>query len=100
MRVEIRQFKSLFTFWLLKKSPDRDFDLKMLAGFSYLIPLDLPRLLVPQDDRRSPVPPFRLLLRLKLLVIKSGVVQDSMLDFLEGLPPDPELSLRVGVFGQ
>jgi hypothetical protein len=39
MRVEIRQFKSLFTFWLLNKSPDRDFDLKMLAGkLWFLIP--------------------------------------------------------------
>jgi hypothetical protein len=39
MRVEIRQLKSLFTFWLLNKSPDRDFDLKMLAGkLWFLIP--------------------------------------------------------------
>jgi hypothetical protein len=53
MRVEIRQFKSLFTFWLLKKSPNRDFDLKMLAGkLWFLIPYVGRGLLVLVDGKQ------------------------------------------------
>ena len=60
--------------------------------------------MVPEKDLLAPPPlfEFRLWLLWNGVVPGVGDVIDStlvLLAFLDGLPPDPELTLRVGVFG-